>query len=78
MKYNVYYGYGTGIEDKEIIGTFDKIKDAEDFVYKHIKKNQKENYYVIKTIVNKFFMWYDYGSYFKFYTIFGYKKTKTT
>ena len=74
MKYKVYYGYGTGIEDKEIIGTFDNIEDAEKFVYKQIKENYKDNRYIRKTIVNKFFIWYDYGSHTKFYTIIGYKK----
>lgn len=74
MIYNVYYGYGTGIDNKEIIGTFNTIKDAEQFIYQHIKDKQKENYYVIKTTVNKHFMWYDYGSYLKFYTLLGHKK----
>lgn len=70
MKYEVYYGYGIDeISNKKILGRFDSIDEAENFIKNDILKNHSPNYYLRTTFISKNCRWYDHGSHTQFYLL---------
>jgi len=71
MKYFLYYGRGLDVNNMEFIGEFNSIDDCDVVVINKIKKMNLKHWYIRKTY-DKDIIWYDYGSYTKFFMI---KKT---
>jgi len=70
MKFNVYYGHGFNeISNKKLLGKFESIDEAENFIKNDILKNHFPNYYLRTTFISKTCRWYDYGSHRQLYLL---------
>lgn len=68
-KVKAYYGAHGKYEQENLIGEFESMQDAENYVYRHIKDNHKDSGYIRKIFQSDKMWWYDYGHHAKFYTI---------
>ena len=72
MKYKVYFGRNIlDAENSDLLDEFNTMKEAESFVFKHIKENHKSSVYARIIYQSEHSRWYDYGSWFLFYSVIG-------
>ena len=69
MKYKLFYGYGLDTTKMECIGEYASIEECERKIHSYIKENNFESYYFRVTKQDDSFVWYDYGSWTKFFAI---------
>lgn len=72
MKYKVYFGHHILYdENSDLLNEFNTMEEAESFVFKHIKDNHKNSVYIRIIYQSEHSRWYDYGSWFLFYSVIG-------